>query len=167
MEKTTIVFIILVLLLLLAGYVSVESFVDASDNSGVKLNLSLTDLISLFASSKSKTDKGATDEDVKNDDEYKKLKAYKDSMESQLDQQFYSDLKTQILTDVRDTVRTELKGSPLTKQTEDSSCGMVSDDCINSFVSKQSSDFMKYIPGKNPSDYIRKDSIPCYACNLS
>ena len=166
MEKTTIVFIILVLLLLLAGYVSVESFVDASDNSGVKLNLSLTDLISLFASSKSKTDKGATDEDVKNDDEYKKLKAYKDSMESQLDQQFYSDLKTQILTDVRDTVRTELKGSPLTKKPEDSSCGMVSDDCINSFVSKQSSDFMKYIPGKNPSDYIRKDSIPCYACNL-
>jgi hypothetical protein len=167
MEKTTLVFILLVLLLLFAGYLSVESFVDASDNSGVKLNLSLTDLISLFASSKSKTNKGATDEDVKNDDEYKKLKAYKDLMESQIDQQFYSDLKTQILTDVRDTVRTELKGSPLTKSTNDSSCdGMISDDCINSFVSKQSSDFMKYIPGKNPSDYIRKDSIPCYACNL-
>jgi hypothetical protein len=30
----------------------------------------------------------------------------------------------------------------------------------------QGADFLKYQYGINPADYIRKDSIPCYACTL-
>lgn len=148
MDKVTLVFISLLLILLLSQFLRVESFVDLSDNSGVKISLTLSDLIKLISLSKGTSQNTPITSSIP---------------EQSVDSQFYSTLKPQILSDVRESVSKELNDSPLTK---DTSCGTISDECINSFVSKQSADFMRYIPGKNPSDYIRKDSIPCYACNI-
>jgi hypothetical protein len=159
MDNVTFLFIALVLVLFIGQYLYVESFVDASDNSGTNITLSLKDILTLFATAK------PTPKPNEYISEHNKLKKeYQSTKISDLDKQFYSDLKTQILSDVRESVRNELKGSPLLRPREDT--GMVSDECINSFVNRQGTDFMKYIPGKNPSDYIRKDSIPCYACNV-
>jgi len=36
----------------------------------------------------------------------------------------------------------------------------------NTPAAKQGKNFIKYQNGINPDDYIRKDSIPCYACKL-
>ena len=43
---------------------------------------------------------------------------------------------------------------------------IMTDSCIDGIIDDQSADFMRYIPGKNPDDYIRKDSIPCYGCSV-
>ena len=43
---------------------------------------------------------------------------------------------------------------------------IITDSCIDSIADSQGADFIRYIPGKNPDDYIRKDSIPCYGCSL-
>ena len=42
------------------------------------------------------------------------------------------------------------------------------DDCDNSSspAAMQGAQFLEEVPGKNPDDYIRKDSIPCYGCSL-
>jgi hypothetical protein len=71
---------------------------------------------------------------------------------------YYSAFKTEILQEVRQSVRDELQ-----KKQEGS---VMSDSCIDSVANQQGTDWMRYIPGKNPADYIRKDSIPCYGCNL-
>ena len=39
-------------------------------------------------------------------------------------------------------------------------------DTVQSSSMRQGSDYLTYAPAKNPADYIRKDSIPCYACTL-
>jgi len=39
-------------------------------------------------------------------------------------------------------------------------------DIVQSSSMRQGSDYLTYAPAKNPADYIRKDSIPCYACTL-
>jgi len=64
--------------------------------------------------------------------------------------------------------------SPASTQMNDSSdlnyadddSNIMTDSCIDSISADQGADFMRYIPGKNPADYIRKDSIPCYKCSI-
>ena len=78
-----------------------------------------------------------------------------------------------LIKDVKDVVREELLqggaaqaaalGAPYGGVGEDT---VLTDSCIDSFSSQQGADFMRYIPGKNPADYVRKDSIPCYGCSL-
>jgi hypothetical protein len=167
MDKVTFAFIGLVLILILGAFYQLEGFTNTSDSSGTKITVSLSDLVTLFASTKPTAT--TTTSSVSTPTTYNPTVPVQTQFPSEstptYDQQFYSNLKTQLLDDVRHSVRKELRGSSLSKG--DESCGMVSDTCINSFVNQQGSDFMKYIPGKNPSDYIRKDSIPCYGCNLA
>ena len=48
------------------------------------------------------------------------------------------------------------------------SCSSASEDetCDTSPAEMQGAQFLAEVPGKNPDDYIRKDSIPCYGCTL-
>jgi hypothetical protein len=67
--------------------------------------------------------------------------------------------------DIRRDIRKVIKDEMIQKKfTEESD--VIDDSCLDSFSAQQGSDFMRYIPGKNPDDYIRKDSVPCYGCSI-
>jgi hypothetical protein len=70
----------------------------------------------------------------------------------------YGKIKDSIVSDVRSTVREQLQAK--------SEGNVLTDSCIDSVANQQGTEWMRYIPGKNPADYIRKDSIPCYSCNI-
>ncbi len=134
-----------------------ESFADASGN---QITMSLSDLFTLIGGSSS----------LKNTPAAKSLydstipsTPSTTSSQSSLDSQFYSGLKDTILTDVRQTVRDTLQKSG---GVADNAGNVLTDSCIDSAVAQQGAEFMRYIPGKNPADYIRKDSIPCYSCSI-
>ena len=44
--------------------------------------------------------------------------------------------------------------------------GKMLQDQNNSPAAQQGVNYVKYMNGLNPDDYVRKDSIPCYACSL-
>jgi hypothetical protein len=72
-----------------------------------------------------------------------------------IDAQFMDSLRADIKNDISTAIKDSL-----------SSSNVMTDSCIDSVSSNQGADFMRYIPGKNPADYIRKDSIPCYGCSI-
>ena len=72
-----------------------------------------------------------------------------------VDSEEVSNLKSEIYSEITETLNNTLD-SP----------NVMTDSCINSISEDQGADFMRYIPGKNPDDYIRKDSIPCYKCSI-
>jgi len=160
MDKVTIGFLFLLALLFISSLFLGESFVDASgsnvDSSGNKITLSLSDLFSLIGDgSSSKTTQSSSPTTISS--------SQAGLPETSFDQQFYSNLKTTILSDVRQTVRDTLQSS---SGVAANAGPVLNDSCIDSAVNQQGADFMRYIPGKNPADYIRKDSIPCYGCSL-
>ena len=120
-----------------------ESFYDASgaDASG-NVTLSLSDLLALLGS-------GTT----------------KDTDSSYEEAREYGSMRNEIMTDVKRAVKAELLHGKLSGL-YDSQDNVLDDSCIDSFSAQQGADFMKYIPGKNPDDYIRKDSVPCYGCSI-
>jgi hypothetical protein len=129
-----------------------ESFYNFSDASGKdasgNITLTLSDLLALLGSGASKDE----DKDEDEDDDY-------DSKDK-----YYRNMRADMMADVKNAVRKEL----LYGKYSDLYGGdtTLDDSCIDSFSSKQGADFMKYIPGKNPDDYIRKDSVPCYGCSI-
>jgi len=138
MDKTTIAFFCLVLVLF-AGQVFInEQFVDVS---GSLISLSITDLLSFIGQNTTPPET------------------------EQVDYKEYDELKSGIIADVKKTVRDELLNGSLYGGLGNQDT-VLSDDCIDSFSSKQGADFMRYIPGKNPADYIRKDEVPCYGCSV-
>lgn len=163
MEKWTITLIALLSILFIAPIVYKETFVDISDNSGAYIKLSLTDLMSLFGSTQAQMNSRQTQQQP-----IIITQPSSGTSNSQgVDSQFYSSLKDSIVSDVRQTISDEL----LNASDRPSSGGLlgqtvIRDECIDSMAEQQGSDFMRYIPGKNPADYVRKDSIPCYGCSL-
>jgi hypothetical protein len=138
------------LVVLFLGQVCInESFKDASgaDASG-NITLTFSDLLALLGSGAS------TKEEEKEEDDYDY-----DSKDK-----YYRNMRADMMSDVKNAVRKEL----LYGKYSDLYAGdtTLDDSCIDSFSSKQGADFMKYIPGKNPDDYIRKDSVPCYGCSV-
>ncbi len=177
LSRTTLIFLVLIALVFIGSIVVTESFVDAS---GTMVTVSLKDLLQVFGITKTtstdssgSTVKSKTSYDSLRDDLEKKQKesllndaqaastttattsTKTTTTGSNLDDAF----KSELLKEVRESVRDELQ-----KQQEGS---VLSDNCIDSVANQQGTDWMRYIPGKNPSDYIRKDSIPCYSCNLA
>jgi hypothetical protein len=145
MDKTTVAFFFLVLVLFVGQVFINEQFVDVS---GSLISLSLTDLLSLIGTTG--TTAPAPPAPV--------------VVNSGLDANTYNSFKTSIISDVKQVVRDEMLNGSLSGGL--GSDTVLSDDCIDSFSSQQGADFMKYIPGKNPADYIRKDSVPCYGCSI-
>jgi len=169
LNRTTLIFLVLIVLAFIGTvFVSKESFVDAS---GTMVQVSLTDLLKLFTTTSSMT---TAPDSVSPSPSYDSLrkdieKTQKDSMLSVTGttdttttissaSPYDSAFKSELLKEVRASVRDELQ-----KKQEGS---VLSDSCIDSVANQQGTDWMRYIPGKNPADYIRKDSIPCYGCNL-
>jgi len=137
------------LVVLFIGQVYVnENFYNFKDTSG-NLTLSLSDLLALLGSSSKNDDK---DEDKDDDDDYSRKDKY------------YRNMRADMMADVKNAVRKELLYGKYSNLYGGDTT--LDDSCIDSFSSKQGADFMKYIPGKNPDDYIRKDSVPCYGCSI-
>ncbi len=147
-----------------------ESFADMSGNndaSGNIIKVSIKDLITLLnvkaPASKAYSSSNSYDS-LRNDlitkqEESDTLYGTNQDKSNDLEgSNYYSAFKKEILQEVRSSVRDELQ-----KKQEGN---VLSDSCIDSVANQQGTDWMRYIPGKNPDDYIRKDSIPCYACNL-
>lgn len=141
MDKTTLAFIGLLAILFIGQVFMNENFynfADTADASG-NITLSLSDLMSLLGYGTTVTSLDAKDPVVGNS---------------------YKEMRSEIIKDVKKAVRDEM----LAKQFSDET--VLDDSCIDSFSAQQGADFMKYIPGKNPDDYIRKDSVPCYGCSI-
>ena len=143
-------FIGLLVVLFLGQVCMNESFKDASgaDSSG-NIVLSLSDLLSLLGASSKNSSEDSKDND---DDDYDGKDKY------------YRNMRADMMSDVKNAVKNEL----LYGKYSDLYAGdtTLDDSCIDSFSSQQGADFMKYIPGKNPDDYIRKDSVPFYGCSI-
>ena len=141
MDKTTLAFIGLLAILFIGQVFMNENFYNfaATDTSG-NITLSLSDLMSLLGYGASTTTSATAD--------------------TSLTYGSYNNMRDEIIKDVKQAVKDEM----LNKQYSDET--VLDDSCIDSFSAQQGSDFMKYIPGKNPDDYIRKDSVPCYGCSI-
>jgi len=160
MDKT-VIFIALLAILFLGQVIMTETFYDASgvDASG-NITLSLSDLLSLIGAGITQAPAPTPKVDLNS-----KRTNYA--------------LLNEIRYDVKDAVRSELLNSGLSGRGSSGSSGsagsagsaygsqeLVDDSCIDSLSAQQGSDFMRYVPGKNPDDYIRKDSVPCYGCSI-
>lgn len=158
METWILALLVLVGVLFVGQIVYTETFVDASDNSGSFIKLTLSDLMSLIGTNSTAS-------------------AAKETTQAPIiiqppsyDNQFGA-LKDSILADVKSTLQEEistgaLRGLSAGSAGDDTCADVMDDSCIESMSNLQGSEFMKYIPGKNPADYIRKDSVPCYGCSL-
>lgn len=155
----------LLIVLAVGGYFVQEGFTDASGNKdipGNTLTLSLVDLMSLFtkttgSSSESSSELSSSSRPSGYRPDYRSTSELSSADKSYIDSQFKS-LKEEIAKDVRATVRGQL---------QEQEAGLVMNDtCIDSIANQQGTDWMRYIPGKNPADYIRKDSIPCWGCSV-
>jgi hypothetical protein len=148
------VFIGLLVVLFLGQVFMNESFVGSSDASG-NISLSISDLMALLGSGSGL----GKDKDEDEDDD--------DNDKDRIRDKYYRNMRADMMDDVKRAVKKELLNSKFSELYDSSSDGTALDDsCIDSFSSQQGTDFMKYIPGKNPDDYIRKDSVPCYGCSI-
>jgi hypothetical protein len=141
MDKTTLAFIGLLAILFIGQVFMNENFYNfaGTDASG-NITLSLSDLMSLLGYGTTVTSLNKTDT---------------------VTASTYTKLRDDIKEDVKKAVRDEMMEKEFSDETT-----ILDDSCIDSFSAQQGSDFMKYIPGKNPDDYIRKDSVPCYGCSI-
>jgi len=148
-ERLWLILIALLAVLFLGQLFTTESFRDIS---GSMINLSVSDLMSLIALNYSAPPAAAS------------KTVYRDNSLG-----VYNSIKDSILYDVKKAVRDEVVGnlgSSYANANAASSSNVITDSCIDSAAALQGSDFMRYIPGKNPDDYIRKDSVPCYGCSI-
>lgn len=127
-------------------YIGATDASGSRDASGSTITLSISDLLALLGSSSTRA--AASAAPVPADMSVNAL--------------YTREIRDNIKQDIKMAVKSELLNSSLLNNSNDT----MDDSCIDSFSSQQGADFMKYIPGKNPDDYIRKDSIPCYGCNL-
>jgi hypothetical protein len=166
MDKVTLVFIGLLAILSLGQILFTENFYDASGAS-LNISVSVSDLLAAFGSytKYSAAAKDASGNTFKNTNPLSLNSPINNAAGpypsavgpngAPIDAQFIDSLRADIKNDVRDSIRDSL-----------SSPNVMTDSCIDSISDSQGADFMRYIPGKNPADYIRKDSIPCYGCSV-
>lgn len=148
MDHTLMAFIGLLAVLFLGQLFMNEHFYNYADTSG-NITLSLADLLSLLGSGSSSSGDDKDDEDT-----------------DYVSDRYYRNMRADMMKDVKDALKEEIKNSKKSGSYNSGDDTILDDSCIDSFASQQGSDFLKYIPGKNPDDYIRKDSVPCYGCSL-
>jgi len=152
MDRTTLAFAVLLAVLFVGQVFVREQFADIS---GSLISLSLTDLLSLIGTSTTTPSSAPSATPIVI------------NQGGGADYSYYNRMKKAILGDVRQTVRDELLNGSLSAINSSGCNGdTISDSCIDSFSDQQGADFMRFIPGKNPADYIRKDSVPCYGCSV-
>jgi hypothetical protein len=152
MDRTTLAFAVLLAVLFVGQVFVREQFADIS---GSRISLSLTDLLSLIGTSTTTPPSAPSATPIVI------------NQGGGGDYSYYNRMKKAILGDVRQTMRDELLNGSLSAINSSGCKGdTISDSCIDSFSDQQGADFMRFIPGKNPADYIRKDSVPCYGCSV-
>ena len=156
MDKTTIGFLALLAILFLGQVIMTEAFYDASgaDASG-NVTISLSDLLSLLGSGRGPVAPVAP--------------AARPAPAKARTSTDYSNMRNEIIGDVKSAVRTEVLNTQWTGLMNaggNMEPQVLDDSCIDTIADQQGADFMRYIPGKNPDDYIRKDSVPCYGCSI-
>lgn len=122
---------------------------------GSYINLSISDLLALIGrtSSEEKQEKQKHMEKGKNDYDYPMYNAVQQQQQNHLNSMYYGGLMT--TPHVSNYIPAgQVIGQPINMGTP------------ASHADAQGQAFMKYQYGINPADYIRKDSIPCYACTL-
>lgn len=155
MDPTVISLVGLLFVLMVGQYFTTEYF--TTDNSGNTFTLSLSDLLALIGKSGITNYSSATTAAAA----AAAAAAAKAAAEDAEDALSQRRKKRKMNEKIDRAVEKALHD-------KEASCGdtEMDDSCIDSFSQQQGSQFMKYIPGKNPADYIRKDSIPCYGCNI-
>ena len=166
MERTTLVFIALLVVLVIGYFYVKENF---TDSSGSAIQVSLADLMAILASSSSAAQQQQEQQQQQPivivnsppspSSPSSASASYDASGNSDLTGAYLS-MKNYILTDVKDSIGSQFSStaSPLSS----AFAGANSSRC-----QEQGNAFVQSIPGKSPADdYIRKDSIPCYACSL-
>ena len=148
MDKTTIALIGLLAVLFIGQVYINENFYNFyGDDASGNITLSLSDLMSLIGPTsgvKSLTGNSDTSD------------TYNSSYTRE-----YNNMRDDIRRDIRKVIKDEMIQKKFTEESD-----VIDDSCLDSFSAQQGSDFMRYIPGKNPDDYIRKDSVPCYGCSI-
>jgi len=156
MERTTLIFIGLVVILFIGHLYVREEFYDSS---GSTVTVSISDLMKALGQTQwprqqqgSQWSQSQPPIVIVNT-----LPSASSTKPTNQDQtSAYLGLKPTILSDVKESVNDQLSGSPLAAAFGSSSPSTA-----------QGNLFVQSIPGKSPADdYIRKDSIPCYACSL-
>ena len=163
MEQLTVVLIGLFAVLFIGHVLMKETFADMSDRS---INLSLTDLMAVLtatagntsapapasASASASTDSDTVSKDVRCNASQQGL-TYNDAVS-------YMDMRDMIKNDIRESVGNQLHNSPAASYAAAAAAA-------GSPSTYQGINYIESIPGRSPADdYIRKDSIPCYACSL-
>jgi hypothetical protein len=149
MDKTTIALIGLLAVLFIGQVYINENFYNFySDDASGNITLSLSDLMTLIGPTsgvKSLTEESDTSTSTYNAGHYRE----------------YNNMRDDIRRDIRKVIKDEMIQKKFTEESD-----VVDDSCLDSLSAQQGADFMRYIPGKNPDDYIRKDSVPCYGCSI-
>jgi len=161
MDKTTIGFLALLAILFIGQVYMTESFYDVSADASGNIIISISDLLSLLSS-------GARPMPVAPVAVTQSTQGTQGTLDASGTAGAYSSMRDEIISDVKSAVRSEVLNSQWTGLLNSGHTGaqVLDDSCIDTFAAQQGSDFMRYIPGKNPDDYIRKDSIPCYGCSV-
>jgi hypothetical protein len=165
MDKTTMAFIGLLAVLFLGQLILNEGFyVDASGSRDVSgsVTLSISDLLALIGTSGRVITSGTPPSLPGAAPNRLPLAPATEIVDLNGNAVYTQGLRDEIKHDIKTAVRSALLKSELMNNSNET----IDDSCIDSISSQQGADFMKYIPGKNPDDYIRKDSIPCYGCSL-
>lgn len=123
---------------------STDASGNVSSSSSSTITLSLSDLLSLFKYSTPTTSTTTTTEEKPT------------TITSQTPQDFYTGIRSDLLSDVKGVVRSELVGSPYSPATGSS--------CSDAPCSDSAAQGLEYQNAMQ--DFIKKDEIPCYGCTL-
>jgi hypothetical protein len=179
MDKKYIAFLLLLGVLLVAQYYAHEAFTlqdcSGSDCSGANITISVGTLMALLGKNLSKDD----DEDDDNDASGSNVSWWKrkGTVATTKSQAASDSLDAQFVTDLKGVVRDELSKERTVMIGQELVGGGTyggGADCAagggcggtGSFADAQGQAFLTTAPGKNPNDYIRKDSIPCWGCSV-
>lgn len=159
-----VVALVVLLLVLIYQSRTREAFAgtDASGNAlSSNITLSLSDLMTLFSLAKTTTPTTPTTTTPSTDTTTTPSST---STSTPLDPtEFYNKIRPTLLSDVSDIVKNKIAGSPYSPPTPVSSQG----SSCNSDSMAQGVEFADAkVSLEDNSDYIRKDSIPCYNCSL-
>ena len=168
MDKTTIGFLGLLAILFIGQVFMTEAFYDVSADASGNIIISISDLLSLLGTGASPAGKVTPVAPVAPVGATQATQATQGTLDASGAAGAYSSMRDEIISDVKSAVRSEVLNSQWTGLLNSGHTGaqVLDDSCIDTFAAQQGSDFMRYIPGKNPDDYIRKDSIPCYGCSI-
>jgi hypothetical protein len=181
MDKKAVGFLLLLGVLVVAQIWTYEAFTvrrsrdcSGSDCSGANITISVGTLMALLGrnlGSDSSSSSSSSSPSASGSGSTQTPQTSATSGTSSLDAQFLSDLKGAVRSEI-EKERTVMVGQELVgggtygKGTATGASCSQDQTQGQSFADAQGSAFLLSAPGKNPNDYVRKDSIPCWGCSL-